>query len=143
MISSSAVKISASGLLSRASSSVSTAESTARRWVEGYLTAWRSNEPEDIRALFTPDAEYLNEPWTAPLRGHDAIVEDWLKRRDEPDSFTFTWDVTAIDGATAFIQAETAYASGPTYSNLWVIRLEDDGRAASFTEWWMDQSDPS
>jgi hypothetical protein len=24
-----------------------------------------------------------------------------------------------------------------TYSNLWVIRLDADGRCAEFTEWWM------
>lgn len=28
-----------------------------------------------------------------------------------------------------------------TYSNLWVIVLEPDGRSSEFTEWWMEQTD--
>jgi hypothetical protein len=35
------------------------------------------------------------------------------------------------------------YEGGSTYSNLWVIRLDAEGRARAFTEWWMDQSDSS
>jgi len=70
-------------------------------------------------------------------------VTEWLTRRDEPDTFAFTWDLAGVDGATAFVQGETRYTSGTVYSNLWVIRFGDDGRASSFTEWWMDQSDPS
>jgi hypothetical protein len=36
------------------------------------------------------------------------------------------------------VQGTTRYLSSPrTYSNLWVVRLADDGRAREFTEWWM------
>lgn len=115
----------------------------AERWIEGYLRAWRSNEPDDIRALFTPDAEYRVNPWTEPLAGREAIVAGWLDRRDEPGSFTFRYEVVATDGELAFVEGETVYTRGVTYSNLWVIRLAREGRASSFTEWWMDQSDPA
>jgi hypothetical protein len=27
----------------------------------------------------------------------------------------------------------------PSYDNLWVIRLEPDGRASEFTEWFMER----
>ena len=42
----------------------------------------------------------------------------------------------------AIVQGETGYPN-ERYSNLWVIRLDDEGRAREFTEWWMDQSKPS
>jgi hypothetical protein len=29
-----------------------------------------------------------------------------------------------------------------TYSNLWVIRLDADGRCAEFAEWWMRHPAP-
>ena len=120
-----------------------TTSAAARAWIDGYLRAWESNDPDDIRALFTDDAEYRTEPWKAPVAGSDAIVADWLERRDEPGSFTFEWDVLAVDGPLAFVQGVTRYSSGTDYSNLWVIALGDDGRAPAFTEWWMDQSKAS
>ncbi|HYI34712.1 MAG TPA: nuclear transport factor 2 family protein [Glaciibacter sp.] len=112
-------------------------------WVEAYRKAWESNDPDDIRALFTEDAEYRTEPWVEPWRGHEAIVEGWLKHADEPGETTFEWSPLAVTDVVAIIQGTTVYEGGSTYSNLWVIRLADDGRARAFTEWWMDQSDTS
>lgn len=43
-------------------------------WMNGYLRAWDSNTPEDIRALFTDDAEYHTAPFVDPRVGVDAIV---------------------------------------------------------------------
>lgn len=119
-------------------------DAAARRWIERYVRAWKSNDEVDIRALFTTEARYLTDPWRPPIEGVDAIVASWIERRDEPGSFTFEGDVAGVDGRTFFYSAVTAYTSGTTYSNLWVVRLSDDPeRAESFTEWWMDQSDPS
>lgn len=115
----------------------------AERWLEGYLRAWQTNETDDIRAIFTDDAEYFTEPWVPPQRGLDTIVAAWLERRDEPGTWTFDGRVIAVDDRLVFIQGQTAYSAGTTYSNLWVVRLADDGRASSFTEWWMDHANPS
>lgn len=109
-------------------------------WIDLYRTAWESNDANDIRTLFTDDAEYRTEPYAQPWRGHDAIVAGWLEAADEPGETTFEW-ATLIEGEElAIVQAETSYQDGPTYSNLWVIRFSPDGRATSFTEWWMDQA---
>jgi SnoaL-like domain len=113
------------------------------RWMEGYLRAWSSNAPDDIRAIFTEDARYLNDPWGDPVQGHDAIVEDWTTRGDEQGTWEFSWSPVAVTDDVAVVQGETRYASGTNYSNLWIIRLDPDGRAREFTEYWMDQSDKS
>ena len=119
-------------------------DAAARRWIDGYVRAWRSNDESDIRALFTADAEYLTEPWLPAIAGQDAIVASWLERRDEPGTFTFDGDVAGVDGRRFFYAAVTRYDSGTVYSNLWVVRLADDlERAESFIEWWMDQSEQS
>jgi hypothetical protein len=40
------------------------------------------------------------------------------------------------------VQGETVYHSlHRTYSNLWVIRLDQEGRCTEFTEWWMQHPD--
>ncbi|WP_411720879.1 nuclear transport factor 2 family protein [Mycetocola sp.] len=112
-------------------------------WMQAYERAWESNEPADIRALFTDDASYYTEPWIEPWRGVDAIVEGWLERKDEPGNHTFEWFTLVATDEVWVIQGTTAYTGGRTYSNLWAIRPGPDGRAAEFTEWWMDQSRPS
>ncbi len=115
----------------------------AERWLDGYRRAWASNDADDIRAVFTEDAVYRYEPWSEPLRDQDAIVASWLARKDDPGTWTFEGRVIGVDGRFAFIQGETRYASGTDYANLWVVSLAPDGRADSFTEWWMDRSKAS
>lgn len=120
-----------------------TSDAVVRDWMQGYLRAWTSNDPADILALFTEDAVYRTDPWTPGAAGHDGIVGLWLQHRDEPGTWEFEWDVLALADDRAFVQGETRYDDGTTYSNLWVIRFAPDGRATEFTEWWMDQADPS
>ncbi|RFA18193.1 hypothetical protein B7R25_15290 [Subtercola boreus] len=112
-------------------------------WLARYRTAWESNEPADIRALFTPDADYRTEPYSTPWHGHDEIVAGWLGAEDAAGSTSFTWNVlrapdSYVPDDLALVQATTVYAGGPTYSNLWLIRLAPDDRATDFTEWWME-----
>ncbi|WP_172582487.1 nuclear transport factor 2 family protein [Subtercola boreus] len=115
-------------------------------WIARYRAAWESNEPDDIRALFTPDADYRTEPYSPAWHGHDEIVDGWLAAQDAPASTTFSWQILRAPDAylpddIAMVQATTVYVDGPTYSNLWLVRLAPDDRASEFTEWWMEQPD--
>lgn len=114
---------------------------TVDRWIEGYERAWSSNDADDIGALFTEDARYRTAPWREPWEGREGIVAGWLERKDEPGNWSFDHEVLAIAGDLAFVTGRTRYdREGTTYSNLWVIRMADDGRASDFTEWWMLES---
>ena len=108
------------------------------RWIAAYRRAWESNEPDDIRALFTDDAEYRTEPWAEPWVGVEQIVTEWLEAKDEPGETTFVWAPLVVTDELSIAQLRIAYREGSTYSNLWVIRFAADGRATSFTEWWME-----
>ncbi len=108
-----------------------------RAWIDGYVRAWSSNDPADIRALFTEDAEYFTAPFRPPWRGPDDIVRGWLEHRDDPGETTFDWQPLTVSEGVAVISGTTTYP-GTTYSNLWVIRLDDAGRCRHFTEWWME-----
>jgi hypothetical protein len=120
-------------------------DAAIRRWLAGYEQAWASNDPDDIRALFTDDAEYRTAPWRDPWRGVDEIVENWLERRDEPDTYTFRWEVLDASPRRHFVRGETTYLGDEPsrYSNLWIVELAPNGRARGFTEWWMNQASTS
>jgi hypothetical protein len=117
------------------------AAAAAERWITGYVHAWGTNEPDDIRTLFTDDAEYRDGPagdvWTGP----DEIVAGWLGQRDEPGTWGFVHELVAVDGDVAVIRGRTSYPGSTTkstvYDNLIVLRLTGDGRASSFTDWWV------
>jgi ketosteroid isomerase-like protein len=98
-------------------------DANARRvhaWIDSYIHAWNSNDPADIRALFTQDAAYACEPYSRPWRGQDEIVRQWLDRKDEPGQAQFSWHPLAVTSEVAVIQGEIVYPSeGHTYSNLW------------------------
>jgi ketosteroid isomerase-like protein len=116
---------------------------TLERWVEGYRRAWESNDPDEIGALFTEDAKYYTEPYAKAIEGREAIVADWIERKDEPGDTEFRVDGTTVCDDVGFVQGWTRYFTPPPreYSNLWVIRLADDGRCEEFTEWWMKHRD--
>ena len=109
------------------------------RWLDGYVRAWETNDPDAIGELFTDDGRYYTAPFREPWRGRDGIVAGWLERKDEPGTWTFCYEVLAVAGDLGFVRGWTRYTNPPTdYSNLWVIRLVPDGRCAEFTEWWME-----
>ena len=109
-------------------------------WVDRYVRAWSSNDPDDIRSLFSDDASYFTAPHREPWRGPEEIVRGWIERKDDPGTWDFRFEVQGIDGDTAFVRGWTTYhQQDPSrYSNLWVIRLAENGRATEFIEWWME-----
>ena len=109
-------------------------------WVDGYVRAWNSNDPAAIGALFTQDAAYYTEPYSPPWRGRDEIVRRWLDRKDEPGETEFRWHPIAVTQDVAVVQGETVYPA-PDTSNLWIIRLDAEGRCTEFTEWWIQHPD--
>lgn len=109
----------------------------AEKWVEAYIAAWRSNDPEQIGALFSDDARYLTSPDSEPRIGRDAIVAGWLDDLDDPGTWTFEWFILHDHDGFVVVQGRTQYPSERDYLNLWVVRLTPDGRASEFTEWYM------
>ena len=109
-------------------------------WLDSYLIAWGSNDPDDIRVLFTDDATYAGGPFDPePFIGREAIVAGWLNHKDEPGTWTFEGTPLAYTDGIAVIQGRTEYADGDVYANLWIVRLESDGRASSFVEWFVER----
>jgi ketosteroid isomerase-like protein len=107
-------------------------------WIRRYVQAWSTNDTTEIEDLFTEEAAYFTAPYREPWRGREAIVGGWQERREPPDTWTFEFEVAGVDGDTGFVRGRTVYASGEgSFANLWLIRLDDQGRAFEFVEWWM------
>ena len=113
------------------------AVSRGAEWVAGYVAAWQSNDPADIAALFTADAVYRTSPDSPPWVGRDAIVAGWLEDVDEPGTWAFDWSIAHERDDLLLVQGRTVYPAAKDYVNLWIVRLEPDGRATEFTEWYM------
>ena len=121
------------------------------RWIEGYRTAWTTDDPGDIGALFTEDATYSPYPWPRGerlWRGRDAIIDKWISHADSKIGWRFEHEILAVEGDTAVVEGWTVYDRGEgapweeAYANIWVIRFADDGRAHSFAEWWVQRPTP-
>ena len=110
--------------------------STTRSWLDGYLRAWTSKEPDDVRSLFTDDAEYWFRPDDAdPARGIDAILAAWAE--PEPTAAEPNLDVLVEDDRLGIITGRVEYPGHASYANLWEVHFAADGRARKFVEWYM------
>jgi ketosteroid isomerase-like protein len=108
------------------------------RWVAAYERAWRTAGTDELRALFTDDATYRQSPYEEPVVGVEAIARMWEAEREGPDEvFTLATEVIAVDEPTAVVRAEVRYGEPvrQEYRDLWVLRLEADGRCSWFEEW--------
>ena len=110
--------------------------SQTQRWLDGYIRAWTSKTPDDLRAIFTDDAEYWFRPDDPdPVRGIDAIIEMWGD--PEPSEPEFTFEVLIENDALGIIKGHVDYPGHQFYSNLWEVHFAPDGRAQRFVEWFM------
>jgi hypothetical protein len=111
------------------------------QWLTRYRRAWKSDERTDIEALFTENATYSPWPYARPWTGRDEIVDKWIGRGDSKRPWTFEHRIVATDGDLGVVEGVTGYpAHGDDdeaeFKNLWLVRLDPDGRATEFAEWW-------
>ena len=113
-------------------------------WLERYVTAWRTYDPEAIGELFSVDATYRYHPEDVPLQGRAAIVADWLESPDAPGSWRCHYAPYTVDGDRAVMRGWTEYvaADGTTverrYYNVWLCAFDAEGRCADLTEYYME-----
>ncbi|HEV8544670.1 MAG TPA: nuclear transport factor 2 family protein, partial [Candidatus Limnocylindrales bacterium] len=55
---------------------------TLQDWLDRYVEAWKSYDPDQVAALFAADATYRYHPYDEGedvLNGRAAIVADWIE----------------------------------------------------------------
>lgn len=120
-----------------------------QRWLDRYVDAWTTYDPEEIGALFAENAEYRYQPWAEPVVGRDAIVKSWVEpegsasTRDEPGTYQAHYDAWAVDGDRATAIGESRYTNPDgsfqaLYYNHWALRFDGDGKCVEFVEYFME-----
>jgi ketosteroid isomerase-like protein len=111
--------------------------SRASEWLDGYVRAWASKDPDAVHALFTEDGEYWFRPDDPhPVRGRDAIVAMWAEE-DEPTEPVHDLRVLIENDEVGIITGRVDYPGHQLYMNMWEVHFADDGRATRFVEWFM------
>jgi ketosteroid isomerase-like protein len=126
------------GMSSNGMSSIGLSRGEVMAWVAMYEQAWRSPGVEALTDLFAPDATYSTRPYASPIQGLDAIAPFWDEARDGPDGiFAMTAEPVAVEGNTAVVRVHVRCGDPveQEWSDLWVIRFDDDRRAVAFEEW--------
>ena len=125
----------------------------AQEWLDQYVAAWLSYEPEAIGSLFSDDVHYRYHPSDEPIVGREAVVASWLgetdeegaSSRDEPGTYEASYSPVAVDGDIVVATGTSRYrdsAEGPfvkVYDNCFVMRF-DAGRCREFTEFYVKRS---
>ena len=116
---------------------------TVQAWLDAYVQAWRTNDPEDARRLFAEDAAYYTNPFAEPVKGVDEIVRWWTVDPDPEGSWQCDYRALAVDahlgvgrGWTKYLD-ETRSSVDREYANIFVVEFDDEGRCTEFTEWFM------
>ena len=114
-------------------------------WLDRYVEAWKSYDPQQIGLLFSADAEYRYHPQDEPLKGRDEIVANWVENKDDPGTYDAKYEVAAIDGETHVANGWSRYFEEgklhDEYLNVYFIKFDGNGRATEFTEYWIQNRD--
>ncbi|GAA4596413.1 hypothetical protein GCM10023194_68570 [Planotetraspora phitsanulokensis] len=111
-------------------------EQQVEHWVDGYVKAWTTGDPEDIKALFAEDAESYEWPYETAWIGRQEIIDGWRARAPwQEGGWTFDWSLLVVNGDTFAIKGTGVYAKLGTFDNLWVVTLGDEGECTVFRMW--------
>ena len=118
--------------------------STVQAWLTRYVRAWESNNADEVAALFSEDAVYSYGPFREDVRGRDAIVASWLEEPDDPGSWTAEYHPVVVEDDTAIANGRSRYLNPDgsprtEYDNVFLIRMDEDGRCREFREWFMER----
>ena len=124
---------------------------TAQDWLDRYVAAWRSYQPDEIGDLFSQDVVYRYHPADEPVVGREAVVASWLgedatdgaSTRDAAGTYDAAYVPVAVDGETVVATGTSRYTDTPggpvvrTYDNCFVMRFDAAGRCREFTEYYV------
>lgn len=127
---------------------------SAQTWLDRYVAAWLSYDPEEIGSLFSDDIAYRFHPDGDPVVGRDAVVAAWLgesasqdaSTRDEPGTYQAAYAPVAIEGDVVVATGTSTYFTSPggpvdrVYDNCFVMRFDDEGRCREFTEYYHERA---
>ena len=124
-------------------------------WLDRYVAAWKSYDPDAITALFSDDVAYRYHPSDEPIVGRDAVVASWLEEsesgnassHDAPGTYDASYAPFAVDGDIVVATGSSSYRETPdgpvvrVYDNCFLMRFDDEGRCREFADVYMKRPD--
>ncbi len=83
-------------------------------WLDGYVEAWKTYDPDKIGRLFSDDAEYH----PLAIDGNTHVANGWSRYYDTPGG-----------------------EMSDEYLNVYVCTFNNAGECTSFTEYWIQNRD--
>jgi hypothetical protein len=114
-------------------------------WLEAYVHAWKTYDPQAIGDLFSENATYAYDPFSEPIHGRTAIVTSWLKAPDTPGTYDGHYEPIMIEDDSAVTNGRSIYfeQDGSTlkaeWNNIFVLRFDNEGRCTEYREWYMQR----
>jgi SnoaL-like domain len=115
-----------------------------QQWLDRYVEAWKTYDPDKISSLFSDDADYSYHPQDDPEHGRAAILEAWLTNPDEKGTYDAEYHPLAIDADGMHVASGwSRYYDAPggnmrdEYLNVYVCRFNDAGECTEFIEYWI------
>jgi hypothetical protein len=123
----------------------------AQDWLDRYVRAWLTYDPEQIGGLFSDDVSYRYHPYDDPVVGREAVVASWLgepsepgaSSRDEPGTYEASYAPVAVDGDVVVATGTSSYRDQPDgpvvrlFHNCFVMSFDVLGRGREFTEFYV------
>jgi hypothetical protein len=115
-------------------------------WLDRYVAAWKSYNPDDIAELFSDDIVYKYHPLDEGTIGRDEVVKDWVDNKDDEGRYDAQYEPAAIDGDTYVAKGHSDYFDEngklrDQYFNIYLIKFDGEGRATEFIEYWIQNRD--
>lgn len=109
--------------------------------LDAYKRAWETRDPELAVELFTPDAEYREDPFAEPMRGSNAIRAYWNEAAVSQIHVEFDAERIWVSGNTVLASWHAAYTFRSTAERVrlrgfMTLELVDGGKVERFREWW-------
>ena len=113
---------------------------SAGEWLEAYGTARETFDGDDWIACFSDDAEYHEDPFGAPLVGHNALRAYLLAAAASERDVEFTVEQHWVSGATLLAAWHATSVRQPSgqlarLAGFLTADVAADGRASRFREW--------
>jgi len=124
---------------------------SAQAWLDRYVAAWKSYDPDEIAALFSQDVRYRYYPHAPWVTGREAVVASWVAEdteaqgstRDEPGTYDAAYAPVAVDGEVVVATGTSTYTESPggqvseVFDNCFVMRFDAHGCCREFTEYYV------
>ena len=115
---------------------------TGERLLEAYGQAGASFDGDAWVALFTEDAAYHGDPFSAPLVGDLALRRFLVESAETQEQVEFTVERHWVSGDTVLAAFHAGYIQRATrtpvrFAGFMTLDVAPDGRIARLHEWWM------